>query len=60
MAERAKAVESYLSAAASPVTPAEVAKSFQRANPGEVAEILETLAALSRARPGDTPGTYVR
>ena len=59
MAERAKAVESYLSAAASPVTPADVAKSFQRANPKEVAEILETLAALSRARPGDTPGTYV-
>jgi hypothetical protein len=60
MAERAKAVESYLSAAESPVTPAEVARAFQRANPTEVAEILETLAALSRARPGDTPGTFVR
>lgn len=60
MAERAKAVETFLSAALNPVTPAEVAKAFQRANPEDVAEILETLTALSRARPGDTPGTYVR
>jgi hypothetical protein len=60
MAERAKAVEAFLLTAESPVTPAEVAKSFQRANPAEVGEILETLAALSRARPGDTPGTFVR
>ena len=41
------------------MTPAELTKRFARAKPAEVAEILETLAALGRARPGDEKGTYV-
>ena len=59
LAERAKAVEAALTAAAEPVTPAELTKRFARAKPAEVKEILETLAALGRARPGDEKGTFV-
>ncbi len=60
MAERAKAVESALSAATAPVTADELAQRFARAKPGDVAEILDTLVALGRARAGDHPGTFVR
>ncbi len=59
LAERAKAVEAALAASAQPVTAEGLAKGFLRAKPAEVAEILETLAALGRARPGDEKGTYV-
>jgi len=49
-----------MTTAATPLTSAEVAKRFLRAKPEDPAEILETLAALGRARPGNTPGTFVR
>ena len=49
-----------LTAAAAPVTAATLAKGFARANFDDVAEILDTLVALGRARPGDHPGTFVR
>ena len=60
IAERAKAVEAALTAAEQPLTATELAKQFSRAKDKEVAEILETLAALGRAHPGDAKGTYVR
>jgi hypothetical protein len=49
LAERVAAVERALATAASPVTPAQLAKHFLRAKPADLAEILETLAALGRA-----------
>lgn len=60
LAERAKAVESALAAEAAPVTPAELATRFARAKPDDVAEILDTLRALGRARSGDRRGTFLR
>jgi hypothetical protein len=60
LAERAKAVEAALQAAEKPLSAADLAKQFARAKEKEIAEILETLAALARAHPGDTKGTYVR
>ncbi len=60
LAERAKAVESALTAAAAPVSAAVLANSFARAKSADVGEILDTLVALGRARPGDHPGTFVR
>lgn len=47
-------------AAETPQTAAQLAKLFQRANPTDVEEILQTLVALGQAHEGDTPGTYVR
>lgn len=49
LAERVAAVERALAAAASPVSPAQLAKHFLRAKPEDLAEILETLATLGRA-----------
>jgi hypothetical protein len=49
LAERVAAVERALATAASPVTPAQLAKHFLRAKPADLAEILETLATLGRA-----------
>ncbi len=49
LAERVAATEQALRTAASPVTPAELARHFLRANPEDLAEILETLATLGRA-----------
>jgi len=49
LAERVAAVERALQAAASPITPAQLAKCFLRAKPADLAEILETLATLGRA-----------
>lgn len=60
MADRAKAIEAALAAAEHPITAAALAKQFSRAKDKEVAEILETLAALGRAHTGDTQGAYVR
>jgi hypothetical protein len=58
LAERVAAVERALAAAASPVTPAQLAKHFLRAKPEDLAEILETLATLGRAhRDGDRYST---
>jgi hypothetical protein len=48
--ERVKAAEAALHHSAGPVTPAELAKMFKRAKPAAVAEILETLVTLGRAR----------
>ncbi len=48
--ERVQAVETALHAAAAPVTPANLAQQFARAKPADVAEILETLIAMGRAR----------
>ncbi len=59
LAERVKAVEATLSAAAKPVTAAELTKHFIRAKQPDIQEILETLVTLGRAHPGDTPGTYL-
>lgn len=55
--DRVRSVESALHAAA-PVTPEELAKQFSRAKPGDVAEILETLVTVGRARLRD--GKYSR
>jgi hypothetical protein len=49
-----------LSCTIQPQTIAGIAKQFSRVNEIDVAEILETLVALGRARPGDEPGTFVR
>ena len=49
LAERVRATELALQASAVPVTAAELAKRFTRANPEDLAEILETLATLGRA-----------
>ena len=49
LAERVRATELALQSSPSPVTPAELAKRFTRAKPEDLAEILETLAALGRA-----------
>ena len=53
-------MEAALQAAEKPLSAADLAKRFARAKEKEIAEILETLAALARAHPGDTKGTYVR
>jgi hypothetical protein len=60
LAERAQAVEAALAAEPKPITAAELATRFARAKPADVAEILDTLAALGRARRGDTKGTFLR
>jgi type I restriction-modification system DNA methylase subunit len=60
LAERAKAVEAALTAGDRPLTSADLTAQFTRAKEPEVREILETLVALARAHPGDTPGTFVR
>ena len=55
LSERVQAVERALQSAAAPVTAAQLAKRFLRANPEDLAEILETLATLGRAhRDGDS------
>ncbi len=58
--ERTKAVDAALAAASAPNSAAELAKKFARAKEDDVAEILDTLVALGRARPGHTAGTFVR
>jgi hypothetical protein len=60
LAERAKAVETALAAAAHPITAAELTQQFTRAKEAEVLEILDTLVALARAHAGDAEGTFVR
>ena len=60
IADRAKAVEAALTAAEQPLTAADLAKLFSHVKGQEVAEILETLAALGRAHQGDAKGTYMR
>ena len=48
--ERVRAVETALHAAPGPVTPEALAATFLRAQPEAIAEILETLVTLGRAR----------
>ena len=48
--DRVKAAEAGLHHFGAPVTPGELAKMFKRAKPTAVAEILETLVTLGRAR----------
>jgi hypothetical protein len=50
LSEQVEAVRKALEAASSPVTAAELAGRFQRANRERIAEILETLVALGKAR----------
>lgn len=50
LAEQAQAVRAALAAQRGPVTPAQLAKSFLRANAERVEELLETLASLGQAR----------
>jgi hypothetical protein len=50
MAERVQLVETALHHFGAPATPGDLAKRFKRAQPAAVAEILETLATLGRAR----------
>ncbi len=50
MAERVQLVEAALHQFGAPATPGDLAKQFKRAKPADVAEILETLATLGRAR----------
>jgi SAM-dependent methyltransferase len=50
LAEQAAAVQAALSAGAAPVDAADLAKHFTRANKERIAELLETLASLGKAR----------
>ncbi len=58
--ERTKAVDTALSTEAKPVTAAALAARFARAKEADVAEILETLAALGRARRTGDGGHWLR
>lgn len=60
LSDRVRAVEQALAAEEKPATAAEIAKRFARAKPADLAEILQTLVTLGRARPGDQAGTFVR
>ena len=60
LAERIKAVEHVLAEADRPLTEAEIAKAFARTKESAVAEIVETLCSLGRARAGDEKGTFIR
>lgn len=53
LAERIKAVDVVLAAAATPLSAAELAKMFTRAKADDIAEILGAMAALGRARRSD-------
>jgi SAM-dependent methyltransferase len=50
LAEQARAVRGALSAHSGVVTPAQLAKSFQRARVGRIEELLQTLVLLGQAR----------
>lgn len=57
--EQAQAVRGILTASTTALTPAALAKQFQRGQTARVAELLETLESLGQARAvGD--GTYVK
>jgi hypothetical protein len=60
LAERIKVVESALAQAEQPLTAAAIARQFARAKEADVQEILDSLYALGRARPGDLKSTFVR
>jgi hypothetical protein len=50
LSDQAQAVAAQLQAAPKPVTPAELAKSFTRANVDQLTEMLDTLVSLGKAR----------
>jgi hypothetical protein len=50
LADRVRVVETPLHAAGASATPADLAKQFLRAKTANVAEILETLVTMGRAR----------
>lgn len=50
MAEQVQAVRNILAASTAPLTPDDAARHYARAGRARVAEILETLAALGKAR----------
>lgn len=50
MAEQVQAVRNILAALTAPLTPDDAARHYARAGRARVAEILETLAALGKAR----------
>ena len=54
---RMRAVLAALAGAAAPVTPADVARAFAGARAPDVADLLDTLAALAHAREVE-PGRY--
>lgn len=60
LADRVRAVEIALAEEENPASAEVLAKRFARAKSADVAEILQTLVALGRARPGDVKGTFVR
>ncbi len=60
LSDRVRAVETALAAEEKPATAAELTTRFARADAAVIAEILQTLVTLGRARPGDTKGTFVR
>jgi hypothetical protein len=60
LSDRVRAVETALAAEEQPATAAELTTRFARADAAVIAEILQTLVTLGRARPGDTKGTFVR
>jgi hypothetical protein len=60
LADRVRAVEVALSEEEKPASAGALAKRFARAKAADVAEILQTLVALGRARPGDAKGTFVK
>ncbi|MBI2813320.1 MAG: class I SAM-dependent DNA methyltransferase [Opitutae bacterium] len=59
-ADRTVAVEAALAQAEEPQTAAGLTRQFSRAKTADMQEILDTLCALGRVRPGDKAGTYVR
>jgi chromosome segregation and condensation protein ScpB len=52
LSERVKAVSAALATVREPVTASDLAKRFARAKPADVAEILEFLCVLGKARRG--------
>ena len=60
LSDRVRAVEAALAAEEKPATAAELTTRFARADATVIAEILQTLVTLGRARPGDAKGTFVR
>ena len=60
LSDRVRAVEAALAAEEKPATAAELTTRFARADAAVIAEILQTLVTLGRARPGDSKGTFVR
>ncbi len=59
MPEQVKAVSDALRACEVPSTAVDLGKTFSRANPEDITEILETLCIMGQARKGQEKGTYL-